>query len=291
MTYSMTAFANARTPYIDNKMICWEIRSLNHRYLEIGMKCPEIARSIEIPLRQIVARYVKRGKIDISLTIEQLHHEATDFKLNLPLLQHIAAGCRQISETLPTNCQTNIELTRILNWPGLIENKAEDADALKNYLLQSFEQTIKTLLENRKKEGLALVQFIEQRLVTIEKQLAQLKIHLPAILENLAQQWRDRFDEMNLALDPTRLAQEMLIFAQKLDIGEELDRMVTHIHETRNILTQAEPIGRKLDFLMQEMNREVNTMGSKVSSSEATKIVIDLKVLLEQIREQIQNIE
>jgi len=287
MPSSMTAFAR-QTIESDWGTAAWEIRSVNHRYLETNFRMPETVREIEMELRELARKYLQRGKVDCSL---QLHiaEGAGAIAVNDELVTQCISACELLSNQM--NNPAQISPLDILRWPGALKEAEVDREALKTTLTQLFEETLKQLSEGRQREGGKLKALIEQRLDAITEEVGKVRHQLPLLLAAQKQKIIDRLQDVSESLDADRLEQELVFLAQKADVDEELDRLDTHLTEIRRVLARKEPIGRRLDFLMQELNREANTLASKSIASDTTQSSVELKVLIEQMREQIQNIE
>lgn len=287
MPSSMTAFAR-QTLQRDWGQATWELRSVNHRFLETPFRLPETLRDLEMPLRELTRKHLQRGKVDCNLQL-QMTAADSDVAINLPLAKQYIHASEQVSG-LMTNPSTVSPLD-ILRWPGVLKEPEVDREALKKDLLALFEAALLQLNEGRQREGEKLHAIIEQRLVAIEAEVVSVRKVLPELLSAQKQKLRDRLQELVADIDENRLEQELVHMAQRADVDEELDRLDTHIAEIRRTLSKPGPAGRRLDFLMQELNREANTLGSKSMASNTTQSAVELKVLIEQIREQIQNIE
>ena len=287
MPSSMTAFARLGTQQ-NWGTATWEIRSVNHRYLETHFRMPDTLRELEMALRELARKHLQRGKLDISL---QLHLAAADGELDLNqnLAEQLIHASEQIADTM--NNPAPLSPLEVMRWPGVLKEPEVDQEVLKKDLLILFENTLEQLHEGRRREGAKLHTIIEQRLVAIEKEVAAVRQVLPELLAAQKQKLHVRLAEVSANLDNERLEQEVVILAQKADVDEELDRLNAHVTEIRRVLSRDEPAGRRLDFLMQELNREANTLGSKSIAGITTQSAVELKVLIEQIREQIQNIE
>lgn len=287
MPSSMTAFAR-QTVESDWGTAAWEIRSVNHRYLETNFRMPETVREIEMELRELARKHLQRGKVDCSL---QLHiAEGTGaIAVNDELVTQCISACEHLSSQM--NNPAQVSPLDILRWPGALKEAEVDREALKTTLAELFEETLKQLSEGRQREGGKLKTLIEQRLNAITEEVDKVRHQLPLLLAAQKQKIIDRLQDVSESLDADRLEQELVFLAQKADVDEELDRLNTHLTEIRRVLTRKEPIGRRLDFLMQELNREANTLASKSIASDTTQSSVELKVLIEQMREQIQNIE
>jgi len=289
MIRSMTAFARQSEEFSWGAL-AWEIRSVNHRYLEPSFRLPEQMRGLENSLREALRSTLNRGKVECNLRLQLLNNNgAEQLNINQQRLQQVIQACEQIQSQLQQAAAINpIEL---LQCPGVIEETNMDTDAISKQILAAFHQTLNQLQEAREREGSVLKQFIEQRLDRIDDITVKVRTRLPEILQAQRGKLIARLEELKAELDQDRLEQEMVILAQKADVDEELDRLQTHTQEVRRILSKGSPCGRRLDFLMQELNREANTLSSKSIVSDTTQSAVELKVLIEQMREQIQNIE
>ncbi|SHF28934.1 TIGR00255 family protein [Microbulbifer donghaiensis] len=284
---SMTAFGRAEAPY-DTGTAIWELRSVNHRYLEPHFRLPEAARPLETQLRDSLRKTLSRGKLELTLNLKPNNVEAAGLEINQPLAQAVVQAARQVAagaDTMPLNP------LQILQWPGVIAEPETDAEQQSAAILQAFAEALAQLSANREREGAELRKFIEARLLGIEEQVARVRELLPQILAAQRDKLRTRLEELLGELDKDRLEQEIVLLAQKADVDEELDRLDAHVTETRRVLEGGGAIGRRLDFLMQEFNREANTLSSKSVVTDTTQAAVELKVLIEQMREQVQNIE
>jgi uncharacterized protein (TIGR00255 family) len=290
MIRSMTAFARQASQQTWGSLI-WEIRSVNHRYLEPGFKLPESMRRIENELRELLRRRITRGKLECTLRLQQDNGDQTAaISINEALLSQLIRASQTVQQQLPQPA-AKLNPLELLQWPGVIINQQADSEQLCQLALQVFAQSLDQLLESRQREGAQLKQFIEQRLDAIAVITADVKQQLPQILQQQRQKLQQRLAELTADFDNDRLEQEMVLLAQKADVDEELDRLDAHLLEVRRVLKKGEACGRRLDFLMQELNREANTLSSKSIVSNTTQAAVELKVLIEQMREQIQNIE
>ena len=287
MTQSMTAFARQQAEHEWGTLV-WEIRSVNHRYLEASVRLPESMRGMEMACREQVRSSLKRGKIDAQLKFTA-NLGAIDIHLNEDLLAQLKQALQDISSKIP-GLQPASTLD-VLRWPGLIQDSQDDLKAIEPAAMELFKACLLNLQDQRNKEGEQLKRFIQQRLEKISAIIAEIKTSMPEILQAQANKLREALADMVQELDQGRIEQEIVMLTQKADISEETDRLETHVQEVRNILEQHDPVGRKLDFLMQELNREANTICSKAVVTETTLNAVELKVLIEQMREQIQNIE
>jgi uncharacterized protein (TIGR00255 family) len=288
----MTAFARAQES-CDAGTLTWEIRSVNHRYLEPGLKLPEDFRSLEPEIRKLVAQYLNRGKIDIGLRYKIGDASQSEIRLN----EDIVRNLRQVEQNVLNIVHegSKLSVANILGWPGVIANSEAEMSPLISIALGSLEKTLQQLVETRETEGGALGDMIKSRCTQISDIIAKLREHRPVMLATMREKWEinlnEKLKQWSEDADNGRLEQELVILAQKLDVDEELDRIDIHIAEVTKVLKRKEAVGRRLDFLMQELNREANTLGSKSQDSQTTQWSVDLKVLIEQMREQVQNIE
>jgi uncharacterized protein (TIGR00255 family) len=287
--HSMTGFSRqeAQLPWVT---LVWELRSVNHRYLEPSFRLPEIARELEPKIRNTLRQSLSRGKIEASFSYQLQHHtDNNELSLNHTLINQLSTAASNISNSVE-NAAT-INPLELLKWPGVIIEDTLDKKELLTQAQHLFTQALTDLIAHRQREGLELKQLIEQRLEGISQQVGVIRKLLPSILKAQKQRLADKLQDLQADLDVDRLEQEMVYLAQKSDVDEELDRLDTHITEVRHALKQKGAIGRRLDFLMQELNREANTLSSKAIVVETTQAAIEIKVLIEQMREQIQNIE
>ncbi len=287
MVASMTAFGRGEDKGDWGRAI-WEVRSVNHRYLEVSPRLPEDLRILENAVRERVAARLGRGKIDCSLRFDAEEATATDLTINHDLAQKLIQACDVISEKLPTSTPTPLD---ILRWPGVVQREPPDPETLSQPLMALLDSTLDQLVETREREGDKLATMIEERCARAAEMVTELRDRLPEIMTALRERLLKRAEELQIELERERLDQELVLLAQRYDVAEELDRLDTHIAEIRRILKKDGPVGRRLDFLMQELNREANTLGAKTAHIDYSNTSVELKVLIEQMREQIQNIE
>lgn len=288
MVYSMTAFARSEQS-TEQGSLAWELRSVNHRYLEASLRLPEAFRDLEGPLRERLRKQIGRGKLECTLRFNPSSETRQTLSLNQPLIDQLLTAASQLSARLDNPAPINpLEL---LAWPGVLAGGETDQSDLVKQADRLFDEALEQLKQSRAREGAELRALIEERLTNMVERVATLREMMPSLLQAHRQKLIDRFHEARLELDSTRVEQELVILAQKIDVAEELDRLTTHITETRNVLNSKGAIGRRLDFLMQEFNREANTLGSKAIDVRSTQAAVDLKVYIEQMREQVQNIE
>ncbi|GAB2514509.1 YicC/YloC family endoribonuclease [Microbulbifer agarilyticus] len=287
---SMTAFGRAEVNYATGTAV-WEMRSVNHRYLEPHFRLPEAARALEPKLREQLRKTLNRGKLEMTLNLRATSGEAAAIEVNQALVEQLLSAAKQVSPGLGGVGSLPLNPMEILKWPGVIAEPETDAQEQANAILDGFKQALKQLVDNREREGAELAGFIEARLVGINEQVTTVRALLPQILQNQREKLKTRLEELLEEIDKDRIEQEIALLAQKADVDEELDRLDAHITETRRVLKNGGPIGRRLDFLMQEFNREANTLSSKAVVTDTTQAAVELKVLIEQMREQVQNIE
>ncbi|MFK8067693.1 MAG: YicC/YloC family endoribonuclease [Gammaproteobacteria bacterium] len=287
MAHSMTAFARHSSSGEWGNAV-WEIRSVNNRYLDINLRLPEELRGLEHQLREKISNKLKRGKVDCTLRYKT-ESKQTSLKVNLPLVKELADATKEIKNIVYES--TALNPIDVLNWPGVLNSPELDLESMGKAITSLIDQTLEILIETRQREGKALIDLIETRCNSAQAQVTNIRQQMPAIVQSLNKKLIERVEEIVERMDETRLEQEVALLAQKLDVDEELDRLDAHISEVLRVISQKGPIGRRLDFLMQEMNREANTLGSKSAHMQSTEASIELKVLIEQMREQIQNIE
>ena len=288
MTSSMTAFARQQSEHEWGTLV-WEIRSVNHRYLEPSFRMPESLRHLEGPLREQLRNSVQRGKIDAQLKFHPNAAATNSITINEDVLQQLQITTSQIVSRFPDSAPLNP--LDVLRWPGLVVENEQDTKIIEEKTQALFASALQDLLLQRIREGAQLKILIEDRLQAVGNIVATIRNELPRIISAQADRIRNQFAELQLQLDPQRLEQEIVLITQKADIHEEVDRLDTHVKEVLHTLNQKAAIGRRLDFLMQEFNREANTICSKSIVTSTTFGAVELKVLIEQMREQIQNIE
>ncbi|HEU5281388.1 MAG TPA: YicC/YloC family endoribonuclease [Gammaproteobacteria bacterium] len=288
MIHSMTAFAREQAVGAFGQLTC-EIRSINHRYLEVSVHLPESLRGAEMMVREVLRKHVKRGKIECYFRFQAALGVNTAVNVNLILAQELCRAAEGISTLL--KAPAPVQPCDILKFPGVLEGVNADQPALTDEVLRLAEKTVKDLLAARGREGSELKQLFEGRLVRISEEMKKVRTRLPDIMKETHDKLLKRFTDAKVDLDPGRLEQEMVMFAQKIDVAEEIERTETHAIEVRRVLNEGGLVGRRLDFLMQELNREANTLGSKSVDPVITHAAVELKVIIEQMREQIQNLE
>lgn len=289
MPRSMTGFARreAKLPW---GTAVWEIRSVNHRYLEPSFRLPEDFREIEPALRDAMRKALQRGKVEASLSIQWEQAGESELGLNVDKVAQLTKAAQQINGLLG-EIAAPVNALDILRWPGVIQKQELDREALQADVLKLFDSALDGLIEHRSREGAELEQLILQRLDGVSAQVVTVRARMPEILAAQREKLQTKLANLQIELDPERLEQEVVLLAQKADVDEELDRLDTHVLEVKRSLKQTDSLGRRLDFLMQELNREANTLSSKSIVSDTTQAAVELKVLIEQMREQVQNIE
>ena len=287
MIYSMTGFARLEIKKSWGEAV-WEIRSVNQRYLEPFFRLPEAFRGLENSLRDKLRQRLTRGKIECTLRIEHNNQTVSALHLNRDWTKQVIQSLQWIKNEAG---EGEINLTDILRYPGVVEVPEQDLDAMSLDLLSAFDELLNDFIAMRGREGAKLQAIIQQRLEVINLEVEKVRSQMPSVLQWQRDRLLQRFQEAQLQLEPQRLEQEMVLLAQRIDVEEELDRLQMHVKETTNILQKGGAVGRKLDFMMQELNRESNTLSSKSINAEITASGVELKVLIEQMREQIQNLE
>ncbi|MBK1874057.1 YicC family protein [Marinobacter sp. 1-3A] len=288
MIRSMTAFARKDVQDGHGTLTC-EIRTVNHRYLEPSFRVPEALRELENPFREELRKQLKRGKVDVSIRLQSAEASAPGFEINEDIAKAVNEAANHINRMLDN--PAHINALDILRWPGVLSVPEQDYSPVREAALKLFKDTVEELSVVRAREGERLRPLFEDRLTHMSALVATVREGMPGLLKAQEEQLRERFQKAKVELDPERVAQEMVMLAQKSDVAEELDRLDAHISEVTDTLKRDEAIGRRLDFLMQELNREANTLSSKSIDAGVTRAAVDLKVLIEQVREQVQNIE
>lgn len=285
-TLSMTAYAQGVTNTVFGELSC-ELRSVNHRFLDIAPRMPEELRVHEGELRELISAKLTRGRIDCFIRLQE--NENMTVEPNAEMVANLHTLLGTMKQHLPD--MQPIRAIDVLRWPGVLQSKQVDPQLMKAELLNVVGEALDELLAARRQEGGKLAALITTRVDEMRAIVEQVKQFLPEISAQYQARLDEKLAEIKDKLDPARLEQELVIFLQKTDVAEELDRLVVHLDEVSAVLTKDAPAGRRLDFLMQELNREVNTLGSKSQDGRLTKASVDLKVLIEQMREQVQNIE
>jgi len=284
----MTAFSRAtgQTPW--GEITC-ELRSVNHRYLEINPRLAEEVRSLEPRVRDAIAKHLKRGRVDCTIRLQQQEMWSGDIDVDMTLIDKLVAVSQQVRDRAG-----DIEPLRavdVLRWPGVVRVAQLDENQIGSVAVECLERATRQLVVVRKREGDRLLESLLEKLLAAKSVVNELKQSIPQWQQLFRQRVEKRLTEARANLDQDRLEQEMLIYIQKSDVTEEMDRLDVHLNEVSNVFELAQPIGRRLDFLMQELTREANTLGSKSIDTRLTQASVNLKVLIEQMREQVQNLE
>jgi uncharacterized protein (TIGR00255 family) len=288
MVRSMTAFARQETG-LDSGTLAWELRSLNHRYLELSLRLPEELRALESAVRERVSARLGRGKVDCSCRYRPAATGNAPVEIDDNNLERLLAACQAVDGRLSESAPLNA--LELLRWPGVVRETETDTVPLQGAALELLDRTLDELLACREREGEKIAGLLQQRCDAMAEQVVQVRSLMPEIRTGLRRKMETRLAELDVETDPGRLEQELVLQLQKIDVDEELDRLDSHIAEVLRVLNGKGPIGRRLDFLMQELNREANTLGSKSVAVDTTNVSVELKVLIEQMREQVQNVE
>ncbi len=288
MIFSMTGFA-ALEREITNGVLIVELRSVNHRYLELQLKLDDSLRGFEPLVRELVTAKLGRGKVECRLSLMQRVDQVNQSELDDAVLQQLAKMTAKVQQHFPQS--QPLSVANILHWPGVVLGGAVDNEILADEIRASLTQVLQELADSRGREGAKLKKLILERLADMEKLVEQVKPLLPLQIKAYQERLTAKLQEAMKSLDEERIRQELIMFAQRVDVDEELTRLTAHLQEVKRILDADSAAGKRLDFLMQELNREANTLGSKSVSTEVSQVSMALKVLIEQMREQIQNIE
>ncbi len=288
MLHSMTGFARESVETALGTL-GWEIRAVNHRYLDVQFKLPEDLRPKEQAFRQQASAVLGRGKVECGLYFRRAFDQQSEMQIDTDLVELLGARISELSAKLPATAAINP--VEILRWPGVMTQPEVDAEPLYLEASTLLDAALKALDLMRLSEGRRIAEMLEARCRDIANIAASVRARMPEVMAAARSKQRDRIEKLSVEADPSRLEVELALIAQKIDVDEELDRLESHLVEIRDALGDEKPVGRRLDFLMQELNREANTLGSKSADTETTKAAVDLKVLIEQMREQIQNVE
>jgi uncharacterized protein (TIGR00255 family) len=288
MMLSMTAFARQQLEQ-DWGSLTWEIRSVNHRYLETSVRVPETFRRLEIVIRETVRKRLSRGKVECQLRYQSVENSTTEINLNQNLVFKLLNANKEIEEM--TGSSGSLSNMEILRWPGVVSDQQMDTASIDKQAIRLFSLALDDLISSREREGEELKGFVQKRLDAIREIVISVRAKMPEILTVQKQNLLDKIEDLKVELDPARVEQEIVLLTQKADVDEELDRLDSHLNEVQRVIDTKGQKGRRLDFLMQELNREANTLSSKSIVVDTTRSAVELKVLIEQMREQIQNIE
>lgn len=289
MIHSMTAYAS-RSASVPGGQIAWEVKSVNQRYLDLSLRLPEEFRVLDPDVRARFKQRFARGKIEATLRFQpDPTREAEQLSLNESLAEALVARLQRLDEMAGGGARP--DLVRLLSWPGLVVEQRPDLDTERGESLALLDACLDDFAEARAQEGRAIADMLVPRLDGVLEQAQRVRAHLPEIRSALKARFEERLAALGEDVDPGRMEQEIALQLTKLDVDEELDRLEAHVAEIRRVLARDEPVGRRLDFLMQELNREANTLGSKSVAAETSGVAVELKVLIEQMREQVQNVE
>lgn len=288
MIHSMTAFARSQKQ-IETGTLCWEIRSVNHRYLDVSFRLPESFRFLETQFRASLRDKINRGKLECQLKYQDTSSDNQSMLINIGMINALLDTCHAIAES--HQLANDMTVSKVISWPGIVNLNQVDVEEMGKQVLELFEDSIDKLCEARELEGKALVAHVESRIKALSLEVQKSKL----TVNNMAMKTRDKLltklQSIQIEVPEARVEQEIALILTRLDVSEEIDRLGTHIAEVERILKNDKVIGRRLDFLMQELNREANTLSSKSDFVELTQSAVEMKVLIEQMREQIQNFE
>ena len=288
MLKSMTAFARMEQNHALGSFV-WEIRSINHRYLEMNFRLIEELRSAEFEFRKKIQSHLNRGKLDCTFRLRATTDTDVDLAINTQLLDSLLKQAQIIQQQLPK--AEALDPLALLAWPGVAEQSKVDQAELVKAATELLDGCVASLVDNRKVEGMRMQEVIAQRCVQLKDLVEKVRVRRPEVLAAIRKKMMSRIEDLNVEADSGRLEQEIVIISQKLDVDEEMDRLDSHLQEIDSVLNKNQPAGRRLDFLIQELNREANTLSSKSADIITTQAAVDMKVLIEQMREQVQNIE
>lgn len=288
MIKSMTAFAR-ETRVAELGELTWELRAVNHRYLEPSVRLPEELRALEGEVRTRLTARLRRGKADCTLRYVPAVGLAGSLRVNRPFVEQLLQAGREVGGIIGRGAEPSA--FELLRWPGVLHEDERDLDRVSAAALDLLEKALDTLVATREREGVRLEGLLVERCDRLQDCVVRVRRRMPEVMRAVRQRLSERLAELRAELDAGRLEQEMALIAARLDVDEEMDRLEAHLAEVRDVLRRPEPVGRRLDFLMQELNREANTLGSKSVDVELTREAVEMKVLIEQMREQVQNLE
>jgi uncharacterized protein (TIGR00255 family) len=288
MIRSMTGFARRERQGSFGTLVC-ELRTVNHRYLEISLRLPEELKALDNDARQTIGASLRRGKVDANLYLKSASGAQRKLEIDAALLDEVLARLEQVRGRMSTSAP--ISPLDLLRWPGVVREAESDAAPLVAAALEVLREALAELHETRAREGLRIRELLASRCASMRALVVAVKARLPEISQRLRDRIVERIGQLGITPDSDRLEQELVMYAHKMDVHEELDRLSGHLDEVTSVLDSSEPAGRRLDFLMQELNREANTLSSKSQDVETTRAAVDMKVMIEQMREQVQNVE
>jgi uncharacterized protein (TIGR00255 family) len=289
MIRSMTGFARRERQGPWGTLTC-ELRAVNHRYLELSLRMPEDLRAAENDARQAISAALRRGKVDAGLYLRGAPAQAGSIEINRPLVEQVARTAAEVAD-LAGGTLASVSPLELLRWPGVIRETEKDLQPVQAAAMDLLRETVGDLNDARAREGARIREMLAGRCEALQQAVALLRARLPEIAARIRSRVAERIAQIGTPVDPARLEQELVLLAYKMDFEEELDRLGSHVTETVQVLDAREPAGRRLDFLMQELNREANTLSSKSQDADTTRAAVDMKVLIEQMREQVQNVE
>lgn len=288
MIRSMTAFGTSEIE-IDGYIYTWEVRSVNHRYLDINFRIPESLRMQEADFRALISKQMKRGKVDCSLNCQRQADSQARIRIDTQRLKALILAMADVQSEIKNLVPTSS--LELMKWPGILIEEKLDIEKLESSISDLLQKAVSRNVECREREGAQLKGMIVDRCQSLGKQVQLVRERLPEIAEKLKCRLKSKLETLPTEVDPVRFEQEIVFMLQKMDVDEEMERLETHIVEVKRVLGHEDIAGRRLDFLLQEMNREANTLGSKSLDNETTQACVEMKVLIEQMREQVQNIE
>jgi uncharacterized protein (TIGR00255 family) len=288
MIRSMTGFARRERQDPWGTLVC-ELRTVNHRYLEISLRLPDELKALDNDIRQTITAALRRGKIDANVYLKSSAGAQQSLELDVQLLDELVARVGEVRSRVPSASEVNS--LDLLRWPGVIRESSRDNKAIMAAALGLLTEALTELNDTRHREGQRIRELLLSRCNAMRAQVQNVRTRLPEISQRLRERIIERISQLGVTPDPERLEQELVLYAHKMDVDEEMDRLAGHLEEVTSVLDSSEPAGRRLDFLMQELNREANTLSSKSQDVETTRAAVDMKVMIEQMREQIQNVE
>jgi uncharacterized protein (TIGR00255 family) len=284
----MTGFSTAEARTGAFRLV-WEIRSVNHRFLELGFRLPDDLRAVEPECRELVAAAIKRGKVDCTLKLGAGEHRAVTERIAAGSLERLRSLEQSVLRMFPQ--ARPLTAQEVLRWPGVLEEPAQIVEELGEAVKACLATALRALTEARSREGARIAEMLERRNSAITALIAGVQPQLDGVQLRYRERLRERLQRLDVPAEPERLEQELALIAQRADVAEEIDRLASHVAEVQAILQRDEPVGRRLDFVIQELNREANTFAAKVQEEALTRVAVELKVLIEQMREQVQNLE
>lgn len=288
MPSSMTGFASTEA-LVEPFRLIWELRSVNHRFLEIGVRLPDDLRALEPDCRGHINAALGRGKVDCSLRVALAEGHTREVQLQGEVLEQLRALETETQSRFPD--ARPLAVGEVLRWPGILEEASYEPASLETPVMQALDDALDSLAAARQREGRRLAEALVQRCDAVSSIVSGIRPRIGVAEKRYREKLQERLDRLDVTTNPERLEQEVALLTQRLDISEEIDRLEGHIEEVRDVLKREEPIGRRLDFLIQELNREANTLSSKAQDADLTRDAVELKVLIEQMREQAQNLE